>query len=87
MFDEIQEKGDAFDAAIALYIWLSEWHDGMWGVRYAALCRMQSEYKLEVRSGLDESSQFYYDDLTEDNWEENFNLWCEFMDTKWNDEE
>jgi hypothetical protein len=87
MFEELEDNTEAFDAAIALYIWLSEWHDGMWGDRYAAMCRMGSQYRLEVRGGLDDSSQIFYDELTEENWEAHFNSWCEYMDTKYDSED
>jgi cephalosporin-C deacetylase-like acetyl esterase len=78
----IDDNCTAFDVAIAMYIWLSEWHDGQWSDRYSAMCKMGSDYNLQVRGGLDESSQFYYDEITEDNWSELFDEWVEYMDNK-----
>jgi hypothetical protein len=51
----IDDNCTAFDVAIAMYIWLSEWHDGQWSDRYSAMCKMGSDYNLQVRGGLDES--------------------------------
>lgn len=87
MFDEINDKSTAFDACIGLYIWLSENYAGMGDEKYAAMSKIVGDYKLQLKHGLDEMSQMYYDELTEENWSDCFEKFCEFMDEKWDNEE
>jgi len=80
---QIDDNCTAFDVAIAMYIWLSEWHDGQWGDRYQAMSKMSLDYNLQVRGGLDEMSQMYYDEITEENWSDLFEQWVNYMDNCW----
>lgn len=87
MFDEINDKSSAFDAAIGLYVWLSENYNGMGDEKYAAMSKIVGEYKLVHKSGLDEMSEMFYNELTEENWEECFEKYCHFMENEWDNED
>lgn len=86
MLDQLEDKGDAFSLAIALFYWLSHWHEGQDSEKYAALSRLISDHQLEVRSGMEEDDQMRYDELTEDNWKETFEAFEKFMLERWEDE-
>ena len=82
----IDNNCQAFDIAIALYEWLSHWYGGKSCPKYSAMCMITCHYRLEHRGGLDEMTQMYYDDLTEDNWQDAYNEFCEYMDNEWDKE-
>jgi len=80
---QIDDNATAFDVAIALWTWLSEWHEGMMSDKYAAMSKLTGEYKLENIPSLDEMTEFWYNQISEDNWEEVFNEFCLYMDNCW----
>lgn len=82
-FFNIEDNCMAFDIAIALYTWLSEWHGGMRSDEYAAMSTMISVYKLGGNISLDEMSEMYYNDISQDNWQDIFQEWTDYMDNKW----
>ena len=89
---EIHDNGDAFDAAIALYYWLSHWHCGQFSDEYKAMCKITGEYKLENIPDIDFedtdddenfNTRMIYEELDDSNWQEYFDSFCEYMDNKW----
>ena len=80
---QIDNNAQAFDVAIALYEWLSHWYSGKFCPKYEAMCTIVCHYELNHRGGLDECSQWYYDELSEDNWQDAFDEFCDYMDTQW----
>ena len=94
MINRVSDNFEAFEMAFAMYSWLSHWYSGMGCDKYAAMSRMISEYKLSNVPSIDfdgeenwdseyELAIQYYHELTEENWEETFEAWCEYMDTQW----
>lgn len=88
----IQDKCEAFDWAWAFFYYLSHNYNGMGCPKYAALSKLTSEYELSDIPSIDMDNNdcedytmavFYYHDLDEDNWESHFDIFCLFMDNKW----
>ena len=94
--EKISDKSEAFDAAIALYTWLSHNHEGQFSDKYAAMSKIIGEYGLKNVPDIDidntdedsdyETVVMIYHELTEDNWEEYFEDFCTFMDSEYDDE-
>ena len=94
--DTINDHGEAFDWAWALYSWFNHWHGGRGCDKYAAMCKMSGEYKLTRVPAIDfdnnkhdeyEMAVMYYNEITEDNWQELFDKFCDYMDNEWDDDE
>jgi hypothetical protein len=79
---QIDNNCMAFDIAIGLYEWLAHNYAGWRCEKYGAMCHITDIYSLQSR-GLDEMAEFYYDELTEDNWKEAFDDFCKYMDNEW----
>jgi len=79
----IQENHEASDWAIAIYTWLSQNYNGQNCEKYAAMSKMSSAYGLDVREGLDDMTQVYHDEITEENWENIFSIFCKYMDEEY----
>ena len=93
---------EAFEQAIALYDWCSHWYSGMGCDKYAAMSKIVGDYKLNNRACIDYDSVLEYGDddfdeenegivmlyheLTEDNWSQVFENWCDYMDNDWDDD-
>ena len=93
---------EAFEQAVALYDWCSHWYSGMYCDKYAAMSKIISDYRLVNRSCIDydctlpydhedkdqenEGIVMIYQELTEDNWSEVFDNFCDYMDNEWDDD-
>ena len=95
MINKVTDNFEAFEMAFALWYWTSHWHGGMWCEKYSAMCQIMGEYGLSNIPDIDFDNENddeyymaiqYYHELNEDNWKETFEAWCEYMDTKWEDE-
>lgn len=89
------DNHEAFEMAIAIWYWLSHWHGGMWCEKYSAMCQLTAEYGLGNIPSIDMDDEeddenymvrSYYQDLSEDNWKQVFEDWCEYMDNEWDSE-
>lgn len=96
----INDKCEAFDYAFGLYYWLTHWYS-KFDEKHEAFCKITSEYGLGNIPEIDfDSTAEYgdddfdeenegairvYHDLTEDNWKETFEAFCDFMDNEWDD--
>lgn len=94
---------EAFEQAIALYDWLSHWYGGMSCPKYVAMSKIVGDYKLVNRSCIDYDCELPYDhedkdqenegivmlyhELTEENWEECFENFCDYMDNDWDNDD
>jgi hypothetical protein len=85
-FFGIECNGMAFDIAIALYTWLAENHGGKSSLEYQALSSISYDYQLRGNISLDEMSEFYYNDISQDNWQDIFEEWKHYMDNEWDKE-
>lgn len=92
---QIEDKGEAFDWAWALWYWLSHNYNGMHCPKYASMCKLTSTYQLDKIPSIDfenndcdeyEMAVMYYHELDEDDWEEYFNVFCNYMDNDWEKE-
>lgn len=86
MLEELEDKSDAFSLAIALYYWLSHWHEGQHSEKYAALSRLVSVHKLEVRGEMEEDDKMRYGEISERNWKDTFKTLEKFLEERWDDE-
>jgi len=98
MLEKINNKGEAFDWAWALWYWFSHNYGGMGCDKYAALCKLTSKYGLSNIPTIDmeefiddeyEMARMYYGMLEgyPESWEEQFDEFCRFMDDEWDSEE
>ncbi len=83
--NKIKDNTEAFDKAIAIWYWLSHWHGGQTCDKYAAMCQLGVKHKLNVKEDLDDSTQHYYDELNEDNWESEYQELDRYLDDEWED--
>lgn len=102
MIQRPTDHHEAFEQAIALYDWLSHWYSGMYCDKYAAMSKIVGDYKLSHRESIDYDCDLPYDhedkdqenegivmlyhELTEDNWSQVFENWCDYMDNEWDDD-
>ena len=95
MIQKITDKCEAFDWAWAFSGWLSHNCGGRGCDKYAALCKLFAEYKLTNTPEIDfdnnvhddyEMAVMYYNELTELNWEDYFDEFCDYMDNYWDDD-
>lgn len=91
---QLEDKGDAFDWAWALWYWLSHWHGGQSCEKYAALSSFQVEYNLTNIPSIDfddndcdeyDQCVLFYHEITEDNWIKKLDTLRDFLDNKWED--
>lgn len=89
---KIEDKGDAFDWAWAFWLWLSHNHSGMRSDEYAAMSKLDGEYCLSNVPNIDvdnndcddyEMAVMYYHELSDDNWQDKFAVFCDYMDNEW----
>ena len=99
MIRKINDHCEAFDWAFGIWYWLSHWHDGQFGARYAAMCQITEQYKLRNIPSIDFDSEAVYGDddfdednegaimvyheINEENWEEFVDEFCRYMDDDW----
>lgn len=91
----IDNHGDAFDWAYAIWYWLSHWHEGQSSDKYAALS-MSVTYNMTNIPDIDfDDIDFdneycnaieYYHTINEDNWEEIYKQFCNYMNNEWDKE-
>ena len=81
--DTITENHEAFDIAIALYNWCSHNYNGMSCEKYAVMSSLVSTYKMSNIPENDENTEFYYNDLDENNWEETKQELFRYLDNDW----
>jgi hypothetical protein len=91
MIQRPNDNCEAFDQAIAIWYWCTHWYS-KFDAKHEAFCRIESEYKLRNIPSIDfdseeydedEGVRFVYHELTEDNWEQVFENWCDYMDNEW----
>jgi hypothetical protein len=91
---EIEDHGDAFDWAFAIWYWLSHNHEGQTSDKYAALS-MSSEYNMQNIPNIDfenndcdefEQTVIYYHEITKDNWESIYQQFRYYMNNEWDKE-
>ena len=89
---EIEDKGQAFDWAWALYHFLSHNYGGQGCTMYSCLNRLTLEYELRNVPTIDfenndcdeyEMAVMYYNELDNHNYQEYFNTFCHYMDNDW----
>lgn len=102
MINKPTDHHEAFEQAIALYDWCSHWYGGMGCDKYVAMSKLSGEYRLDSKCSIDYDSEAVYGDadfdeenesiimiykeLTEENWQEIFDNFCDYMDNEWDDE-
>jgi hypothetical protein len=86
---------EAFEMAFALWYWCSHWHGGLRCPKYAAMCVLQTQYKLSNIPSIDFDDEtddeyflarMYYQGLTADNWNQVFSDFEDYMNTEWDKE-
>lgn len=101
MISPINDHCEAFDAAYAIWYWLSHNYEGMYCPKYAAMS-LSHDYKMTNIPSIDfdseleyghedydeenEGTVMRYHEITEDNWEQAVSEFRDFMDNKWDDE-
>ena len=96
------DHNEAFEQAIAIWYWCTHWYN-KFDTKHVAFCKITSDYKLSNIPDIDFDSTAQYGDddfdeenegiimlyheLTEENWEESFENFCDYMDNDWDDDD
>ena len=91
---DITNKCEAFDMAIALWYWCTH-NYSKFDAKHEAFCKITEDYKLSNIPSIDFDSteeddydmvRMMYHNITEDNWEQTYQDFCDFMDNEWENE-
>jgi len=92
----INDHFDAFMWAYAIWYWLSHHHEGQASDKYAAMS-MSTIYNMTNIPSIDFDSQEhddenemaieYYHQINEDNWNDIYNEFCNYMDNDWDNDD
>lgn len=97
---KINDHCEAFDWAFGLWYWLTH-HYSKFDAKHEAFCKITGEYNLSNipdidfdseleygQDGYDEENEgaiMVYHEITEENWQEYFDNFCDYMDNDWDD--
>lgn len=95
----LNDHCEAFDYAFALWYWCTH-HYSKFDAKHEAFCKITSDYGLTNIPDIDFDLEYghpdydeenggaimIYHELTEENWTEYFDAFCDYMDNEWHDD-
>ena len=102
MIQRPTDHHEAFEQAIAIWYWCTHWYS-KFDAKHEAFCKITGQYNLSNIPSIDFDSDLeyghpdfdeenegivmLYHELTEDNWSQVFENWCDYMDNEWDNDD